>query len=147
MSKAPGQIGHPSPHRHKVSVIWLLAGLAIPPAAWTIEMLVGFTISSNACSVGFAPPVTPGFDGEATLLIAVQLVCLVGAIASGLMSRRHWQLVRRENSDSEHSHLTIGEGRTRFLALAAMLTAGLFAVAILFNLLEPVLIPVCWSWR
>ncbi len=147
MTVARDQIWHPSPHRHKVSVFWLIAGLAIPPVAWVLELLVGFGISSNACPLTPHAHSQPGFSGEATLLIVLQLGCLIAAVASGLMSRRHWLRVRREKKDSEHSHLTIGEGRTRFLALAAMLTAGTFAIAILFNVLEPVLIPSCWSLR
>ena len=147
MSQTPDQIAHPSPHRAKVSVPWLLAGLIIPPAAWTLQMLVGFGISSNACPLTAAPDPNPGFSGEATLLIVLQLGCLAATTASGLMSWRHWRRVRREKKDSEHSHLTLGEGRTRFLALAATMTAGVFLVAILFNLLEPILIPLCWSLR
>ncbi|WP_420605385.1 hypothetical protein [Novosphingopyxis sp.] len=145
MTGQADRIEHPSPHRHKVSAAWLLAGLAIPPAAWTAEMLVGFAISSNACPLTPGSNSQPGFSGEAALLILLQLACLICAIASGLMSRRHWRRVRGEKKDSEHSHLTIGEGRTRFLALAGMLTAGTFAIAILFNVLEPILIPLCWS--
>ncbi|MBA3895696.1 MAG: hypothetical protein H0X36_00855 [Sphingomonadaceae bacterium] len=147
MTQLPTQIGHPAPHRDRVSVPWLLAGLAIPPVAWTLEMLVGFGISSNACPLTQGSTSQVGFSGEATLLIVLQIACLIVAIASGLMSWRHWRRVRLENKDSQHSHLTLGEGRTRFLALASMLTAGTFSIAIVFNLLEPILIPLCWSLR
>ena len=126
---------------------WLLAGLAIPAAAWALEMLVGYGISSNACPLTRAPDPQAGFSGEATLLIVLQLVCVIATVASGLMSWRQWRQVRGEKTDSEHSHVTLGEGRTRFMALAGMLTAGVFAVAILFNLLEPIVIPLCWSLR
>lgn len=145
MIRPPEQITHPSPHRGKVSAAWLLAGLAIPPTAWVLGMLVGFIISSNACpSVASAAPQV-GLAGDAALLIVVELVCLAATIASGLMSRRQWRRVRLEKQDSEHAHLTLGEGRTRFIALTGMLTSGVFAVAILFNLLEPILIPICRS--
>ena len=145
MTQAPDKIGHPSPQRHKVSVPWLLAGLAIPPVAWALALIVAFAISSNAC-----PPASgsqSGSSSEVTLLIVFQLICLLSVIASGLMSRRHWQSVRHEQKDSEHSHLTIGDGRTRFLALTGMLTAGVFAIGILFFIVEPILIPACWSVR
>ncbi len=147
MTRDPDQRDHPSPHRDKVSVPWLLAGLAIPPAAWTLELLMGYGISSNACPLTYAAVSQPGFSGEATLLIAVQILCLAAAIGSGFMSWRHWRRVRHEKPDEQHSHLTLGEGRTRFMALAGMLTAGMFGLAILFNLLEPILIPLCWSLR
>ncbi|MEO9133206.1 MAG: hypothetical protein ABI240_18620 [Sphingomonas sp.] len=147
MTRPPEQIGHPSPHRTKVAVPWLLAGLAVPPAAWAFEMLVGFGISSNACPLTANAIAHIGFTGEKSLLIVLQLACLAAVITSGLMSRRHWRKVRGEKADNEHSHLTLGEGRTRFLALTGMLTAGAFAIAIVFNLLEPILIPLCWSLR
>lgn len=144
---SPEQTSHPAPHRGRVSVAWLLAGLAIPPAAWVSEMLFAYAISSNACPLTSNSTAGGGFRGEAVLLIALQLVCLTATIGSGVMSLRHWQRVRREKQDSEHSHLTIGEGRTRFLAMSAMLGAAAFAIAITFNLLEPILIPSCWSLR
>lgn len=139
---------HPAPHRARVPVVWLLAGLAIPPGAWIVEMLVGVGIASNACPLTTGSPARQGgFGGEALVLIGITSLCLVAAVASGLMSRRHWLAVRHEKDDSEHSHLTLGEGRTRFVALAGMLTAGTFGIAILFSLLEPLVIPLCWSAR
>lgn len=147
MTRALNRIAHPSPHRAKVSLPWLFAGLAIPPAVWALELLVGFAISSITCPLVPDSGSQSGFRGEMLLLIGLQLVCLVAAAMSGFMSWRHWQRVRREKEDSEHSHLTLGEGRTRFVALAGMLTAGTFAIAIAFNLLEPILIPLCWSLR
>lgn len=147
MTKAPENIRHPAPHRDKVSVPWLFAGLAIPPAAWILETLAGFVVSSNACPLTPGPTSQIGFSGETTVLIVLQVVSLSVAIASGLMSWQHWRRVRHEKDDSEHSHLTLGEGRTRFVALGGMLTAGTFAIAIVFNLLEPILIPLCWNLR
>ena len=147
MIRGADPIDHPSPHRNRISVSWLLAGLAVPPVAWALEMLMSYGISSNACPLTRMPDPKPGFSGEAIVLIVLQLACLVATTASGLMSWRHWQRVRSEKTDSEHSHMTIGDGRSRFMALAGMLTAGMFAVAILFNVLEPMILPLCWSLR
>lgn len=147
MTESSSPVEHPSPHRSKVSVPWLLAGLMIPPAVWALEMLVGFAVSSNACPLPPERLAQAGFAGEAVLLVALQIVCLITAIASGVMSWRQWNRVRHEKEDSDHAHLTLGEGRTRFVALGGMLTAGAFMIAILFNLLEPILIPLCWSLR
>ena len=138
---------HPAPHRHKVSALKLFAGLLIPPLAWAIELLVSFGISSNACPLTQGQTSRLGFQHESVLLLGVQVICLGAVTGSGLMSRRHWLTVRGEKTDSEHSHVTLGEGRTRFVALGAMLTAVTFAIAILFNLLEPIVIPSCWTLR
>lgn len=138
---------HPAPHRERVSPVRLLAGLAIPPAGWLAEMLLGVGISSNACPLSNGTRQPQGFAGEGALLVAITLVCLATVIASGFMSRRHWLAVQHEKDGGEHAHLTQGEGRTRFLALAGMLSAATFAVAILFSLLEPIVIPQCWSAR
>ncbi len=150
MSSDPAQIEHPSPHRHHVSVPWLLAGLVMPASAWALEMLIAYGIASNACTLTqghHGQREMAGFSGEVTIMIVVQLVFLGIAIGSGVMSWRNWCSVRAEKTDSEHSHLTLGEGRTQFVALAGMLTAGIFGIAITFNLLEPLLIPLCWSFR
>lgn len=141
------QAEHAAPHRARVSTPWLLAGLAIPPGAWIVEMLVGVGIASNACPLTGGAQRAKGFSGEAALLVAITVACLAAAVASGLLSLHHWRQVRHEKQGGEHSHLTLGEGRTRFLALAGGLNAATFAIAILFSLLEPIVIPLCWSAR
>ncbi len=141
---------HPSPYRRRISTAWLLSGLAIPPAAWTLQLLVGYGIASNACTLTqghVGQRQVTGFADEGVLLIAIQIGFLVSAIGSGLMSWRHWSALREEKTDSEHSHLTLGEGRARFLAMCGMFMASVFSVAIAFNLLEPIMIPHCWSFR
>lgn len=81
------------------------------------------------------------------MLIAITLLSFAVTVASGFLSLHHWRQVKAEKGGGEHGHLTLGEGRTRFLAVGGMLNAGGFAMAILFSLLEPIVIPLCWSAR
>lgn len=136
-----------APADGRVSAVWLLAGLALPPVAWIVEMLLGVGIASNACPLAGQPGRTRGFAGEGALLLAITLACLAATCASGVMSYRHWRSAKRGTSAGEPRRARIADDRARFMALAGMLAAATFGIAILFSLLEPIVIPLCWSAR
>lgn len=125
----------------------LLAGLAVPPGAWIAEMLLGVGVASNACPLTGGSERPGGFAGEPQLLMAVTLLCLAVVVASGILSWRHWREAKAHGGKTGHSPAHLRAERSRFLSLGGMLTAATFAVAILFSLLEPIVIPTCWSAR
>jgi hypothetical protein len=137
----------PDPIPTQASAFWLLAGLALPPGAWIAEMLLGVGIASNACPLTNGSGRSGGFAGESTLLVILTLLCLALAAGSGLMSWRHWLTAKAQAGEGGQSPSDLATERSRFLSVAGMLTAATFTVAILFSLLEPIVIPACWSAR
>jgi hypothetical protein len=138
---------HPSPQRQNVDVRLLLGGLAAGPAGWIVQLVVSYAVSSNACSAARAQEFSSGsaFHHETGALLAVNLLCLLLVVVGGLISYRNWRSTRGETGGDAESALTIGEGRTRFIALCGILSAGAFAIGILFNTLEPFTVPGCWT--
>ena len=144
------RIEHPSPARGRVKVVWLLTGLGGAPTAWVVQQLVDYGLASDACTLTqgrHGQQATTGFGGETPVLVAINLVCLALAVAAGVLSWSHWRATQGEKGGGVHAQLSIGEGRTRFLAVAGMMTAFTFALAILFGAIEPLMIPRCWSFR
>lgn len=140
-------IGHPSPHRERVDYRWLFAALAIGPAAWIVQLVLGYGVAAQACDMRREAGASGGsaFAGEPVLLSIVNLVGLVAVLAGGIFCRWAWNRVGNEKAGGPEAVLTIGEGRTRFLAVFGMLSAVGFTIAVAFNTVEPLIMPACWT--
>ena len=145
LSDLEHRIANPAPRHGRVPPGWLFAGLAGAPAAWTLQILASYAVSSDACTLtqGEAGQArAAGFGAEPALLLAINLACLALAGAAAWLSWSHWRRSRGEGSDP-----SIGRGRTHFLALCGVLSGAIFVTAILFDTLEPLMVPMCWRWR
>lgn len=114
----------------------LLAALAVGPAAWVVQQLLGYGVSSHACFPSDAPigPVAPGWAGGRAAIAAVELVLLLATVIGVWIAYRAWRATREEKGGAGKALLEIGEGRSRFLASCGVLTGALFSVAILADL-------------
>jgi len=144
---APTSAEHPSTYRHQVNVWWLLAALAAGPAAWILQLVIGYGVASHLCF----PRETPYLSGlparwapEPAWLIAVNLACLCLAMGGASASYRNWRRTRPAKGGSAETVLEPGEGRTRFVATCGILAGAGFALAILFDTAEPLVIAACW---
>lgn len=141
----PATDDHPSPHRGAVKPWLLMAGLAAGPFGWIVQLLVDYALSGELCMLGRGAPGAKPAHGNAAFLIGLNLVCLAIAVGGLVVSWRCWRKVQGEKPGGTEATLSIGEGRSRFLATAGMMAAGAFTVAILFNTVEPLMIPSCWN--
>ena len=140
---------HPAPHRGRVSIIASLASLIAGPAAWIVQLVVGYGLSSLACfphDAALRQSSPPGWSSETLLLGAINGACLMVAIVSGVIALIHWRRTRGERGGGATQALEIGEGRTRFLAICGMLSSFGFALAILFDTPALLAVPACWSF-
>jgi hypothetical protein len=136
---------HPSPKRGAMAPWRLLTGLAAGPFGWILQLLIDYGLSSLLCTGRRTMAQQPSSSGELAGLLAVNLFCLAIALYGLALSYGGWRKVSDEKTGGGHETLNIGEGRSRFIAVAGILTGGLFALAILFNTVEPFMIPACWS--
>ena len=135
--------GHPAPHRDRVRLAALLFGLAAAPVAWSAQILFGSALSGFVCYPHAAPLAVPLWHGSRSIILAVDLVGIVISIMAGLISWRNWRRTSLERPGSFHHLLDLGEGRTRFMATAGMLTSALFLIALAFGLAVVYLVPQC----
>lgn len=139
---------HPAPHRARVSIAASLASLIAGPAAWIVQLVVGYGVSSLACFPHDAPyrqSPPPGWSAEPSLLGAVNILCLAFAMLGGLTAAWHWRRTRGEKRGGVARALDVGEGRTRFMAACGVLSGFGFALAILFDSQAILAVPPCWS--
>ena len=138
---------HPSPQAERVDHVWLFVAIGAGPAAWIVQLIAGYAIASVACTVRRAVGGASGdaFAGEPAWLIALSFAALVIVVAGGIFCRIAWNRTAREKTGGPETTLTTGTGRTRFLAVFGMLSSVGFTLAVLFNTIEPLLVPGCWT--
>jgi hypothetical protein len=142
-SLLPSQTGHPAPQRSRAGLAALLFGIAAAPLAWDAQILFSSALSGFECYPHAAPLAAPLWGGSRALMLAVSLSGVVISSVAGLISWRSWWRTKEERPGSLHHLLELGEGRTRFMAMAGMLTSGLFLIALAFGISVLCLVPPC----
>lgn len=134
--------GHPAPARHAVSAPILLFGLLGAPAVAALETLIGMGAVGHACFPADHPLEAPLYAPQ-PIVWAAHLIALAVAVLSVLASFRAWGRTRHEHEGGREAMLEIGEGRTRFLAMTAVLTSLGFLILIVFNTVGLVVLHPC----
>lgn len=141
-SPAAGDQEHPSPHRSNTSLLRLWSGLLLAPAAWFLQLCVDTPLLSQACYPR-DEPYTGALPALMPAVLLVDAVALAAVLASLAIAWRNWLHTRREKAGRTHRVLASGDGRSRFMAMAGMLTSGLVATAVLYIGLVHLLLSGC----
>jgi hypothetical protein len=139
----PSAATHPSPARGEVSLGALLYGLIAGPAAWGTSQVLSAGVAARACFPTTDPLPTPAFAGVTVIQGLALLLALAIAASGGLIAAQAWRRSRDEHRGGHQTLLDIGEGRSRFLAFAGLLTSGGFGLAILFSAPAILLVRPC----
>ncbi len=136
---------HPSPHRHRIGLMPLMLGLVAPPAAWTLQFIVNYGLSSYSCFPDGSPRATvmSNWKWVWAVVLIINLVALAIAIATTFLSYRNWHVVRDEHPGQADDLVETGEGRSRFIGLAGAISGIGFVLAILFDLIAILGVPQC----
>lgn len=155
--------GHPAPQRGQVGLGTLLFGIFGAPAAWSVQSLVNFSLASHACYPEMTPYASPTWNGLWPILLGMTLLAIVVGVSAGVVSYRVWQRTRGEGNGGGDARaeggqrssapsgggadaraaLEIGEGRTRFMAMAGMLTSISFVFASVVHGIALFMVPPC----
>jgi hypothetical protein len=134
---------HPSPSRGETGLPALLYGLMAAPIAWSVGEVVSATLSQEACFPGTEPLAEPALANLRLLQIAVFAISLLVSASAAMVALGAWRATRSEQAGGPHTLLSVGEGRSRFMALAGLLTSAGFALATLFSIPALVFVPSC----
>ncbi len=142
---AAASIGHPAPHRQKVSLSSLLFGFWGAPIAWITQLCANYGLSSTVCYPGVRPvvQVPAGWRWITPALFVVDALALLVAVAAAVVAFRAFSITKEEREGDHHHLIEVGEGRSRFLALCGLVTAGGFILVMVFNTLSLILVPLC----
>jgi hypothetical protein len=144
--RATGAPKHPAPARDQIALGTLWFGLFGAAAAWSVQTVANYVVASHTCFPRLYPLATPTIGRAALwwIVVIVSLVALVIGVLGGLAALRSWRATREETGGHAHWALETGEGRTRFMASAGLVTSGIFIIAILVNAASAVLVNPCW---
>jgi hypothetical protein len=134
---------HPSPHRGKIGLVGLFYGLVAAPAAWVLSQIANSTLGQEACFPGTEPLAAPAFGGVHAIQAAILLAALLISASAAAVALRTWRSTRGEQSGDQHALLSIGEGRSRFMAFSGLLTSLGFLVASVFSAPALILVGSC----
>jgi hypothetical protein len=134
---------HPSPDRAKTGLARLLYGLAAAPTAWVAGQLVNAGLAQEACFPGTEPLANPAVAGLHLIQTVVLLISVLVCASAAIVALGAWQATRTEHSGDQQELLSIGEGRSRFLAFAGVLTSAGFLLGTLFSVPALIFIPAC----
>lgn len=127
-------------------IVLLLAGVAAGPAAWVAQLILDYALSSYACFPRYTPATVsppPGWRGESTILLAINVICLILALAGFAVAFGRLRAAGPAHGDGR-SELA-PPGRRRFLAICGIFASLGFAVAIAFDTPFILAVPGCWS--
>jgi hypothetical protein len=122
---------HPAPAEHRVALAALWFGLFGAPTIWSIQLMLNYALVAHACYPASEPLSAPVFGGVRGTVIAASVVALAIALGAAATAWRSWRATRQEHRGGEAALLEVGEGRTRFMALAGMMTSATFLLVIL----------------
>jgi hypothetical protein len=94
-------------------------GLLAGPAAWALQMQVGYTLVPWACA----------HDVQAVSLHAVTVVALLLTAIGGFISWRSWRRAGREWPEDEGG----ATARSRFMAVSGLIISAMFFLVILMQ--------------
>lgn len=135
--------GHPAPQRHAASLLLLIFAIVVGPVGWMLQLLVAFAVTSYLC---MSSEILADTSWLFPLLAAFSVLGLALA-AAGLAVA--WLLFKRTSNElggqggEDNSVLDIGEGRTRFMAMAGIFISLVSLVATLASTFSLILVPLC----
>jgi hypothetical protein len=134
---------HPTVGTEPAHSRWIWFAIFGAPAAWSIQILVNYPIAAHFCYPGRAPLSKSDVGGVWAVLIAVNVLMLLVALAAGATGISRWRTARARDAGPHDPVLESGTGIVRFMAYSGILVSGLFVIAIIMSALPLFIVPVC----
>lgn len=123
----------------KVRAIWLGLAVALPPIAWTIQLLLLTALSNYTCFPGETQVRAPLQPWVHPLALGVDVLALLAALISASIAWRYL----RDHIEPRDALGRLRLGRLHFVAMGGLLSGLGFFVAILFETIATLMVPPC----
>lgn len=143
---------HPAPSRAIVSPAHLWMALGVAPAAWGVQTIANLALSSHACFPRLVPLRMPMLSSLGAILLAISAGAVLASAFATVLAVRIWRASRDEHqqhsgaasgSSRGEAVAETGEGRTRFMAFAAVLTSSVFLLGCCVQIATIILVTPC----
>lgn len=137
-------ISHPAPDRGRVSRRLLWYGLLGAALAFSFDELANYVVAANRCTLRTATGLPDMIRGTQPWYLGLTAASFVAAFVGVWAARVSWTRTRDEHPGGEGQHVAEhGEGRTRFMAMCAMITSIGMVIGLVFMLLQLLSAPLC----
>jgi hypothetical protein len=143
MTRGDPPESHPSAGRDRTHLAALLYGLIAAPCAWLTAQIFCSGLASRACHPKYEPLAVPAFSGTAFAHALAFLLSGAVCASGALVAYSAWRRTRGEHRGGSQTLMEVGEGRSRFMALAGLLTSIGFLLAVAFSIPAAILVPLC----
>jgi hypothetical protein len=117
-------------------LLWI--GIVLPATAWMIQLFALYMLEDFiSCTPGSRTPGVILGVGVRPIALLITVVLGGATAAAGLSSLRIWRTVGEAAGEADPA------GRTRWMALAGMMSSVLFLLIIVIKVVPPLLIGVC----
>jgi hypothetical protein len=134
---------HPGPLRATVSGWALAFGLLAAPLAWSLDELGSYIIAANECQLKSSGDITQMIRGSSPGYIVLTIVTWLIALAGLRVALHNWRKTRDEHEGGGHHLISLGEGRTRFVSMAGLMTSIAFTLGFVYLTLQMFAAPLC----
>ncbi|HET7369681.1 MAG TPA: hypothetical protein VFK45_02440 [Gammaproteobacteria bacterium] len=107
------------------------------PAAWSLQLLIQFPLAAHACYPNNVPLAQPLWSFTWWMLIGIEFIALIAAGLGGFLAVSKWMAYRHIDATCT------GLRRNQYLSWWALLTSGLFSIAIIFTIVMIFIEPIC----
>jgi hypothetical protein len=123
---------------------WALAiGLLAAPFAWSLDELGSYILAANECQLKGSGDANMLVHGSSPAYLVLTAATWLIALAGVWVALGNWRKTRDEHPGGGHHLVALGEGRTRFVAMAGLMTSVTFALAFIFLTLQMFAAPLC----
>jgi hypothetical protein len=135
------------PYRRRDGTLMMPFGLFGAAAAWVLQTEIGETLAAQACFPHRSALAAPQWSWLMAALDALSIVALLIGVAGVWVAWRGWRTTRTARPAPASPMSDTSAGRTRFLAMAALLLSLLFLVGLVATGLAVLLVSPCSAWR
>jgi hypothetical protein len=137
-------ISHPAPDRGRISRRILWYGLLGAALAFSLDELASYIVAANKCALHTASGVPYMVRGTQPSYLGLAVLTFAIALGGTWAAYKSWRRTRGEHPGGSGQHVAEhGEGRTRFMAMCALMTSVGMVIGLVFMLLQLLSAPLC----
>jgi hypothetical protein len=122
------------------ALLWF--GLFGAAAAWSLQELASYAILAHGCFPAWRPLAALSSPADWSAALGVSVAALLIGVTASLTAYCAWQRTGA-GEESHTTHLDVGEGRERFMALSGIIVSLIMLANILMNAVVLLSVPAC----
>jgi hypothetical protein len=113
------------------------------PLAWSLQLLINFSLTSHACYPHGIPLAASDWHYVRVAAAGVEVLAASVCLAALVVASLNWRRTHAEKAGDADHLVESGDGRTRFMAMCGVISSVLFLLATSLAALNLTTVPTC----